>query len=89
MQKELYVKEYARRCLAKFPKQVTSLLMFGIIRKNRQLCSKTKLRKEMIHAAKCLNVMKPKGSKCFQKAIQDFLLIKHLPVRTRPGKTCW
>ena len=88
-QKELYVKEYARRCLAKFPRQVTSLLMFGIIRKNRQFCSKTKLRKEMIHAAHCLNTIKRKGSKCFSRAIQDFLIIKHMAISGRVGKTCW
>nr|XP_046915904.1 uncharacterized protein LOC124496429 [Dermatophagoides farinae] len=87
-QKELYVKEYARRCLAKFPRQVTSLLMFGIIRKNRQFCSKTKLRKEMIHAAHCLNTIKRKGSKCFSRAIQDFLIIKHMAISGRVGKTC-
>ncbi|KAH9414318.1 hypothetical protein DERP_008517 [Dermatophagoides pteronyssinus] len=87
-QKELYVKEYARRCLAKFPRQVTSLLMFGIIRKNRQFCSKTRLRKEMIHAAHCLNTIKRKGSKCFSRSIQDFLIIKHMPISGRVGKTC-
>lgn len=87
-QKELYVKEYARRCLPKFPRQVTSLLMFGIIRKNRQFCGKTRQRKEMLHAAQCLNSIKTKGAKCFTKAIQDFLIIKHTPVSGRIGKTC-
>ena len=63
--------------------------MFGIIRKNRQFCSKTRLRKEMIHAAHCLNTIKRKGSKCFSRSIQDFLIIKHMPISGRVGKTCW
>ncbi|KAI7688591.1 hypothetical protein SSS_03087 [Sarcoptes scabiei] len=87
-QKELSVKDYAKKCLAKFPRQITSLLMFGIIRKNKQLCSKTKLRNEMIHASNCLNAMKTKGSRCFNRAIQDLLIVKHMQLKDRVGRLC-
>lgn len=87
--KELYLREYATRCLAQFPRQLMSLLMFGVVRKNRYYCAYTKGRTEFIQFATCLNQIKSKGAVCMNNMIRDFMAIKYSPVKGRIGKTCW
>ena len=87
--KELYVNAYARRCLPKFPRQVTSLLMFGIARQNRYYCNFTKGRTEILQGAKCLNTIKKIGGQCLTTAINDMKAIRYAPVEGKIAKTCW
>lgn len=86
--KEIYLREYANRCLAQFPRQLMSLLMFGVVRKNRYYCSYHKGRSEFIQFASCLNKIKPKGAQCMNDMIRDFMAIRHSPVKGRIGKMC-
>jgi len=86
--KELYVNEYARRCLAKFPRQVTSLLMFGIARRNRYYCNYIKGKSEIIQGARCLNAIKETGAQCLSQAITDMMAIRHAPIEGKIAKTC-
>jgi hypothetical protein len=71
IQKELYVKNYAKRCLKAFPFQVTTLLMYGVIRKNKYYCSFKRGKKDIVAMAKCLNSIKSNGNKCMSKLIDE------------------
>ena len=87
--KELYVNAYARRCLPQFPRQVTSLLMFGIARKNRYYCNYTKGKSDILQGAKCLNAIKSTGAQCLSTTIQDMIAIRYAPTEGKIAKTCW
>ncbi|KAI2805907.1 hypothetical protein BLOT_004917, partial [Blomia tropicalis] len=85
---ELYVTAYARRCLPKFPRQVTSLLMFGIARKNRYYCNFVKGKSDIIQGAKCINTIKETGAQCLTQTINDLMAIRHAPTDGKIAKTC-
>jgi hypothetical protein len=71
IQKELYVKDYAKKCLKAFPFQVTTLLMYGVMRKNKYYCSFKRGKKDIVAMAKCLNSIKSNGNKCMNKLIDE------------------
>lgn len=89
IQKELYVKDYAKRCLKAFPYQVTTLLMFGVIRKNKYYCTFKRGKKDIVAMAKCLNAIKSNGNKCMNILIDEAMAIINAPEKLKIGLICW
>lgn len=89
VQKELYVKDYAKRCLKAFPYQVTTLLMYGVIRKNKFYCNFSRGKKDMVSMAKCLNAIKPQGNRCMNKLIDEAMISINAPEKLKIGLICW
>jgi hypothetical protein len=90
IQKELYVKNYAKRCLKAFPFQVTTLLMYGVIRKNKYYCSFKRGKKDIVAMAKCLNSIKSNGNKCMSKLIDEAMATIPLKDNNRKiASICW
>ncbi|XP_054155301.1 uncharacterized protein LOC128953805 [Oppia nitens] len=88
VQKELYVKNYAKRCLKAFPYQVTTLLMYGVIRKNKYYCTFKRGQKDIVGMAKCLNDIKPMGDKCMSKLIDEAMITINAPENLKIGLIC-
>jgi len=89
LEKEYYVKDYAKRCLKAFPHQVTTLLMFGVIRKNKYYCTFKKGKKDIVKMAKCLNTIKSKGNRCMTKLIDEAMATRNVSENLKIGSICW
>ena len=89
VKKELYVKDYAKRCLKAFPYQVTTLLMYGVIRKNKYYCTFKRGKKDIVNMAKCLNAIKPQGTRCMNKLIDEAMVTINAPEKMKIGLICW
>lgn len=59
---EKCIKDYSRRCLAAFPRQVTNLLVFGIANQQKKYCKKGA--SAIVQHGKCGNSDLEKGHKC-------------------------
>ncbi|CAG2115935.1 unnamed protein product [Medioppia subpectinata] len=87
-QKEHYVKQYAKRCLKAFPYQVTTLLMYGVIRKNKYYCNFNRGKKDIVSMAKCLNAIKPQATQCMNKLIDEAMVTVNAPTKLKIGLIC-
>lgn len=64
---EKCIKDYSRRCLAAFPRQVTNLLVFGIANQQKKYCKKGG--SAIVQHGKCGNSDLEKGHKCMDTYI--------------------
>lgn len=66
---EKCIKDYSRRCLAAFPRQVTNLLVYGIANQQKKYCKKGA--SDIIQHGKCGNSDLEKGHQCMDVYIDD------------------
>ncbi|CAG2109084.1 unnamed protein product [Medioppia subpectinata] len=61
---EKCIKDYSSKCLKAFPKQVTSVLAYGVAKTNKGYCSNKKRKESFIMIGECANKMKSPMDKC-------------------------
>jgi hypothetical protein len=66
---EKCIKDYSSKCLDAFPRQVTSVLAFGVAKTNKGYCTNQRRKDKFISIGKCGNQIKAEGDKCMQTYI--------------------
>lgn len=66
---EKCIKDYSSKCLDAFPRQVTSVLAFGVAKTNKGYCTNQRRKDKFISIGKCGNQIKLEGDKCMQTYI--------------------
>ncbi|CAG2179059.1 unnamed protein product [Oppiella nova] len=68
---EKCIKDYASKCLPSFPKQVTSVMAYGVAKTNKGYCSNKRRKEAFISIGKCGNKVKSKVDVCMRQYIDN------------------
>ncbi|XP_054155087.1 uncharacterized protein LOC128953613 [Oppia nitens] len=65
------IKDYSKKCLQSFPRQVTGVLAYGVAKTNKGYCTNKKRKDSFIEIGKCANNIKHLGDACMKTYIDD------------------
>ncbi|CAG2169331.1 unnamed protein product [Oppiella nova] len=87
---EKCIKDYAAKCLATFPKQVTNVLAYGASKTNKAYCSTKRRKDSFIAIGKCGNKLKFLVDKCMRQFIDSLQGIENYQdAKMKIPISCW